>query len=82
MYTKDKVPCSSFKWQAGGLMIIMPFIIIVLHELAKQAIFHHYLMAGLIYVLIPIVAMGTSCLGCLDRIVDGRFYPLVLHSQL
>lgn len=63
-------------------MMIIPVIIIILHDLAKQAVFLHYRTAGLIYVLIPIVATGTSCLGCLDRFVDGRFYPLVLHSQL
>lgn len=63
------------------MMIIPVIIIIVLHDLAKQAVFHHYLTPGLIYVLIPIVATGTSCLGCLDRIVD-RFYPMVLHSLL
>lgn len=63
-------------------MMIIPVIIIILHDLAKQAVFHHYLKPGLIYVLIPIVATGTSRLGCLERFVDGRIFPVVLHNQL
>lgn len=54
-------------------MMIIPVIIIILHDLAKQAVFLHYRTAGLIYVLIPIVATGTSCLVVLTDLSMADF---------